>query len=70
MAKNVDMFDILVNEESIDVNSKTLEGYPPLWYALHQGNQFGSDSFAKKLINKGAKADIVSSLRLIPCAGG
>ncbi|KAK6636534.1 hypothetical protein RUM43_010196 [Polyplax serrata] len=61
MTKNMKVFNILLNEESIDVNAKTAEGFPPLWYALYQTNQFDSESFAKKLLVKGAKADIVCS---------
>lgn len=59
MTKNMKIFNILLDEESTDVNAKTTEGFPPLWYALYQTNQFDSESFAKKLLLKGAKADIV-----------
>lgn len=62
MAKNSELFDLLLREESIEVNAKTAEGYPPLWYALHQAQPTSEDSFARKLVNKGAKPDLVSFL--------
>lgn len=62
MAKNMEVFNVLLEEESIDVNAKTAKGLPPLWYALYQTNQFDEGSFAKKLLLKGAKADVVRFL--------
>lgn len=62
MARNEEILDILLKEEAIDVNAKTNDGYPPLWYALHRtGEQ--SQNFARKLLNRGARSDVVSVSR-------
>ncbi|KAL0267274.1 UNVERIFIED_CONTAM: hypothetical protein PYX00_009592 [Menopon gallinae] len=60
MARNDEIMDILLKEESIDVNARTNDGYPPLWYALHQSEE-QYKNFAKKLLTKGARPDVVCS---------
>ena len=55
---NEPVFDLLMGA-GVDLEVKTGEGYPPLFYALQQ-SAFTGPEFAAKLVEKGASTATVS----------
>ncbi|XP_039298509.1 rabankyrin-5 [Nilaparvata lugens] len=53
MARNEDIFSLLLTK-SVNLNVQTHEGHAPLWYALIASSRYNSNSFAARLIEKGA----------------
>jgi len=59
-AKNINVFDILLSQGA-NLEHKTSEGKPPLWFALQDETKFEEDSLAGKLITGGADPSCVCS---------
>lgn len=56
MADNRPVFDVLLGQPSIDINLRTTEDHPPLYYALlkYESGDDTEDSYACRLLARGA----------------
>ena len=60
-AGNPAAVDVLLGHGA-DPEIMTRDGFPPLWFALKNSNDFGDHSVAKKLVARGASPAAVSDL--------
>lgn len=69
MARNEELFNLLINRDDIDLDVRTLDGHTALYYALiSTANLISTNSFAARLVEKGALPNpvILTKSVLIP----
>lgn len=60
MARNEELFNLLLLRENVDLNARTLEEHTPLYFALISTRKLiNTNSFAARLVEKGADANPV-----------
>ncbi|XKL64859.1 hypothetical protein PGB90_004945 [Kerria lacca] len=58
MARNEELFNLLLLRENVDLNARTLEEHTPLYFALISTRKLiNTNSFAARLVEKGADAN-------------
>ncbi|XP_065201380.1 rabankyrin-5 [Planococcus citri] len=62
MARNEELFSLLLSHDKVDLNARTLEGHTPLYFALISTRKLvNTNSFAARLVEKGAQPNPIYS---------
>lgn len=63
MADNLSVFEFLIDQPNIDVDLKTVEEHPPLYYALlkYESGDTSEEGYASSLIKKGVQTNPIYS---------
>lgn len=66
MARNEELFNLLLSHDEVDLNARTLEGHTPLYFALISTRKLvNTNSFAARLVEKGAQSNPVHTIYLL-----
>ena len=57
-----EIFKVLIEHDNLRLELQDKTGFPPLWHALASSTDFSDNSYASRLIKKGASPDAVSVL--------